>query len=547
MSHQPSPGPAVEVVATLGDSVVGVRHVTDPRGGATRPVTRALLIGGALAVTAGAIAFFAATQIAEANQAALTAWIASKRPAWSFRPEAVPMWISVVSFLGFSLGLTAIVNGLSRRRRELEPATVSVGTAANVDFAVGGTMTPSHALVAPHPQGTGFVLDLTGMTGEITGPDGTQPITPMAAALPVTPGLRVRAQLGMVGFHVAAIEPPRRQTTPVLAFLDRRTLGFLAASAAAHMALWAVARTVPPDAASAQVDFLAEEDVTMRLASITTDDMPPPVPEPTEGDVSGEDGTAAMILEQGTIGDMKDRSLDPATRRIRNKSENPELARRQALEQAASAGVLGSSLVQDGDMFASVVGTGLVSSGFDDADIAGAIAGDGEGAPAGFGQNASGNSFGGGGTSFRVGGYNTIRDGKRIGEGFGIPGAHGCKATTGVCRPHIPKPPVVIGPPKDVTGDYDGAIIKRYVKRKLPQISYCYEQQLIAKPSLEGTVMATWTINASGLVMESTANGVDDKVASCIATVISTIQFPKPPSIGVFKVRYPFVLHKHGS
>jgi hypothetical protein len=537
---------AVEVVATLGDSVVGVRHVSDPRSGKTTTATRAMIIGGAVSIGAGALAFFAATRIAAANHAELTAWVAANKPAWSFRADAVPTWLSVISFLGVSLGLTALISGLARRRRELEPSTVSIGTAAGVDFAVNDTTAAHHHLVAP--QGDVFVLDLTGMTGEITGPHGTSKIAPMAAMLPVTTGMRVRAQLGKVGFHIAAVEAPRRQTTPMLAMLDRRTIAFLVASAAAHLALWAVARTVPPDASTAQLDSLVDETLSMRLTGTEQEQTPPETPEATDdGGASGDDGKAAMVLEQGTIGSLTDNSADPAKRQIRNNQVDPELARREALEQARSAGVFGSSLLQDGDLFASVVGTGMVSSGFDAASIIGGIDGDGTGAPNGWGQNASGNGFGGGGTSYRIGGYNTIRDGSRTGEGWGIPGAHPCKATTGVCRPHNPKPPVVIGRPIIDNGSYDGAIIKRYVKRKLAQISFCYEQQLLVNRDLSGTVMAEWTISMNGLVQASRASGVDGKVSSCIAEVISTIQFPKPPQVGVYQVRYPFVLHKTGS
>src|SRR5688572_4208371 len=103
--------PAVEVVATLGDSVVGVAHVRDPRGGKTSSATRAMIIGGAVAIAAGVAAFLAATRIADANQTALDAWLANHKPGWSFRPEMVPTWYGVVSFLGFSAGLTALIAG----------------------------------------------------------------------------------------------------------------------------------------------------------------------------------------------------------------------------------------------------------------------------------------------------------------------------------------------------------------------------------------------------------------------------------------------------
>lgn len=546
MSHLPTqpPSSAVEVVAMFGDSIVGVRHVSDPHGGVVRPTTRALVAGGAAGILAGVAAFLAATRVAAANHAALTAWLAAKRPAWAFRPDAVPTWLSVVSMLGLTLGLTALVTGLTRRKRELEPARVSIGSAAGVDFAIADAAAPTQALVAP--AGDGFALDLTGLTGEIAGPDGARPIAPATAQLPVTPGLRVRAARGAVAFHIAAVEAPRRQTTPVLALLDRRALGYLAASAAAHLALWAFSRTVPPEANAAQVDQDDYIAVSLATSGTENDTMPPPVDPAVDPGDGTADGMAAMALESGTVGDAHDRSTDPAKRKIRDDDPAHELARREALANAASVGILGSTALADGDAFASLVGTGSTSSGFDDLDIAGAIAGDGVGAPTGFGQGVSGNRFGGGGTAFTVGGYNTIRNGKQVGEGWGVPGGRGCTATSGVCRPHVPKPPVVLGRPEGLTGDYDGDIIRRYVKRKLPQIAYCYEKRLLVKPDIAGTVMAEWTINMAGLVQSPTASGVDPEVARCIADVVSTISFPKPPQVGLYKVRYPFVLHKSG-
>lgn len=550
MSHSHAVrNPAVEVVATLGDSVVGVAHVSNPRGGVTTRATRLMIGGGALALAAGGLAFFAATRIAAANNAALTAWVAHHKPAWSFRPEFVPTWLSVVSFVGFACGLTALIAGLARRKREHEPATVTIGSAAGVDFPVEGTAAPAHALVAP--AGDAFVLNLAGMTGEITAAPGAAaaavgPIGSMAAPLPVTEGLRVRAQVGRVSFHISATEPPRRQPTPVLAMLDRRALAFVAASAAAHLGLYAVSRVSAPEAMQSQVLFDTDEELSYRLINIENENAVPEIEkELGEAEANNQNGKMAMALEMGTVGSEHDNSANPATRQIKNRDVDPELARKQALEQAASAGILGS--IHADDLFASMIGTGSVSSGFSDADITGAITGDGEGAPYGFGQGPSGNQFGGGGTSYQVGGYNTIGNGDRIGESFGIPGGHGCRATDGVCRKHTDvTPPPRLGKP-DVIGDYDGAIIRRYVKRKINQISYCYENQLLAHPDLEGTALATWTINMSGLVQNSTASGVSKEVSSCIAGVISSIEFPKPPQVGVYQVRYPFVLHKHGS
>ena len=44
------------------------------------------------------------------------------------------------------------------------------------------------------------------------------------------------------------------------------------------------------------------------------------------------------------------------------------------------------------------------------------------------------------------------------------------------------------------TGDLDKNIIRRYIRRKLPRIRYCYEKELLVKPSLSGTVVTQFLI-----------------------------------------------------
>jgi hypothetical protein len=516
--------------------VVGVRHVTDPRGGRISTTTRALLVGGALALALGAVAFIAATRIAAGNAADLAAWLAKGKPQWAFRPDFVPAWLSVMSLVGLSGGLTALVAGLSRRKRDLEPSTVSIGSAAGVDFPVAGATKPSHALVAP--LGDGFALDLTGMTGEIATAQGIQPIPAMAAPLPVTPGLTVRAKLGKAAFYIAATDAPRRQTTPLVAMLDRRAAMYLAASAAAHLALFAVARTAPPDALQGNVGLFDDEAVDYKVLA-TVNETTPPEPEDGEAGDTAEGGPNAMALEVGTIGREDQNSADPAKRKIMNRNSEA-LARKEALEAAASAGILGSMTAAD--TFQTLVGIGDVSSGFDDVDIIGGYDGTGDGAPNGFGQSHTGFGPGGGGWSFRVGGYNTFGDGKRFGDGYGTCKLTGCKG--GPLRPDRVAAVPRIGKPSEVSPGYDKEIVRRYVHRKLAQISYCYDKQLLVSPDISGTVMAEWTIAPNGTVTGATANGVHAEVSSCIATVVSTIKFPKPPAIGIFKVRYPFTLRK---
>ena len=98
-------------------------------------------------------------------------------------------------------------------------------------------------------------------------------------------------------------------------------------------------------------------------------------------------------------------------------------------------------------------------------------------------------------------------------------------------------PETTIGQPT-VTGDLDRAIIRRYLKRNLSRLQSCYEKELLATAGLAGTVTAHFTIGSNGTVSGATATGVG-AVATCVATVIAAIEFPRPRGGGVVQVTYP--------
>lgn len=94
--------------------------------------------------------------------------------------------------------------------------------------------------------------------------------------------------------------------------------------------------------------------------------------------------------------------------------------------------------------------------------------------------------------------------------------------------PAYPRAAVKILTAKVSNAGLDGAIIRRFLKRNTNKITYCYEKRLQAEPDLQGTVVATFTVSAAGLVTQVAAAGVDEEVAQCVAEVIRAIEFPKP-------------------
>jgi hypothetical protein len=191
---------------------------------------------------------------------------------------------------------------------------------------------------------------------------------------------------------------------------------------------------------------------------------------------------------------------------------------------APSVGILGST--EQGGAFASLTGTGDLTSGLDDNNIYGGLIGNETGEMAGgFGFGKSGLGPDGGGTGW--GSIGTGRNGQHGGSGL--------KGQTAI-------PTVSLGQPS-ARGELDKAIIRRYIKRNLQRLQYCYEKQLLTVPRLAGTVTAKFTIGLDGKVTDSTASGIANvDVHTCIASVIKAIEFPKPKTSEVV-VSYPFVFH----
>ncbi len=105
-------------------------------------------------------------------------------------------------------------------------------------------------------------------------------------------------------------------------------------------------------------------------------------------------------------------------------------------------------------------------------------------------------------------------------------------------------PLVTLGVPAiEGGGDLPKEIIRRYLKRNLNKLAYCYEQRLIAEPNLRGTIKTQFLILPSGIVASPSSTGFDADLGKCFADVIRQIEFPKPNNGAMVKVSYPFTLN----
>ncbi|MCE9573273.1 MAG: AgmX/PglI C-terminal domain-containing protein [Deltaproteobacteria bacterium] len=550
---------AVEVAAMLGDSVVQVKHCMDPKSGKVATMTYGLFAAGAAMLLMAAASFAIAVSNAAHNHAKYDEWVdVLKKPSYSFRPDMLSQGYDWLAFGGLAFGLIGMTWALLRYRQEKQSPFFRIGQDPDVEFTTAVAPSSSFALVAP--LGDDFVFNYgPGMEGEMIVDGKSTPLSDLAAsgrarpsstqpgatevAIPAKARIRVRA--GQATFMVSSVAQPRKQMAPLFASMEGRVMAYFASSAAVHIGLWALLRTIPPDPENVPADMSASEEGETRSNSTSQEDPPPPPPEETQDDGSEESGGTgtAMALDEGKMG-KKDSNRAEGQYKMQKTQEQEQLARSQAIDAARNAGILGSTALAQGGAFASLTGTGDISSGFDDVNIAGGLLGDEAGEMnGGFGFGRSGFGPGGGGTGWGTigtGRYGTIGHGSGTGSGYGIGGGrgnmHGRQSAV---------PQVRIGQPSAV-GDLDKAIIRRYIKRNINKISYCYEKELLAAPALEGTVNTQFFISPNGTVTTANASGVNGAVSSCVADVLKSIEFPKPKGGGGVQVNYPFTFHPTG-
>jgi hypothetical protein len=195
-----------------------------------------------------------------------------------------------------------------------------------------------------------------------------------------------------------------------------------------------------------------------------------------------------------------------------------------------------------GGAIASLTGTDDSSTGFD-SDIYGGLLGTDDGlGPGGYGAGGYGSTSGRVGGGGRRPGRGAAGGGTGVGTlGTGSLGTGGLGSGTAGRRGQLARLPTLnIGQQDPAVTALDAAIIRRYLRRNLQKFQYCYEKELLAKPSISGTVTARFTVDRDGKVTSASCTGLA-VVEDCVGDVIRTIDFPRPPDGSAVTVTYPFV------
>jgi TonB family protein len=227
---------------------------------------------------------------------------------------------------------------------------------------------------------------------------------------------------------------------------------------------------------------------------------------------------------------------------------NPQMAREQAREQAANVGAIGVLRAMTGSWNSPTSPYGAdVARGNDPMSAIGALMGDQIGSNFGFGGlGLRGTGRGGGGT-----GEGTIGLGNlgTIGHGAGGGSGSGYGRGAGGLRGRSARVPRIRTGNADVRGSLSREVIRRVIRRHINEVRFCYEQELNQRPDLEGRVLVSFIISATGAVQSaavgnSTIN--NSRVESCITQAVRRWTFPAPDGGGVVGVNYPFVLSSQG-
>jgi hypothetical protein len=548
----------------LGDSVVAIKHCAIPRGQPRLGARAWFAIAGAAALI-GVLSFALTVAVAARNDAARASWLAAHRPAHAFRPEVAGAGYDLAAFAGLGLALAAATLGLVRLRQARLHPLFRIGTAAEVELPVADAPMPSFPLVATR-EGRLVVRYPRGLSGELVVEQVATPLSELTAQrrardlgdgsceLRLPQRARMRMRCGSATVLLSVVPRPAQQLPLLAGQFDARLASYGAGALAVHLGILALLRTLPVEATVATIFIDTVEDVSGRTSSTSNDELPE---EPEQGAAAGAEAagatdSAAMALPEGASGDPEAAAASLRLA-IKRTSDAQQVSRDQAVAAARESGLIGSTALREANFTALTGVEGAVTSGLDNVYASGAMYGEELGPSFGFhGGGVRGHGPGGGGFEGIIGSGGFYRT---IGT---VPGGDGLLASA-TCDGPAPCPPGTLRrgrsqftptvrlsePTCGGETCVDREIIRRYMKRAMEKIRYCYEKELLVDSSLEGTVTASFVISPTGTVLGSRASGVHPQVSSCVAGVVGAIVFPRGAGDAI-GVNYPFLFRRPG-
>ncbi len=306
----------------------------------------------------------------------------------------------------------------------------------------------------------------------------------------------------------------------------------------------------PPRPRGLSSDLLSTDSRLIQFL-MEPDELEEPEPEWLNGADSSGGGTGKA--HEGEQGQMGDETAEKTKNKygIEGPEDNPDpqMAREQAKEEAGNAGIIGTLASMQGSFNSPTSPYGAdFALGNDPASALGAMTGNDIGQNFGFGGlGLRGTGRGGGGIgqgTIGMGNFGTIGrgGGRGAGEGGYGRGVGGFRGRSGGV-------PQVRSGGAEVRGSLSKEVIRRVVRRHINEVKFCYEQQLNARPDLQGRVTTRFVISPTGSVqsaMVASSSLRNEAVESCIVRAVRRWTFPAPDGGGVVVVNYPFLLDAAG-
>jgi TonB family protein len=306
----------------------------------------------------------------------------------------------------------------------------------------------------------------------------------------------------------------------------------------------------PPRPRGLSSDLLATDSRLIQFL-MEPEELEEPEPEWLNGSDSSGGGTGKA--HEGEQGQMGDESSEKTRNKygIQGPEDNPDpvMAREQAEEEARTAGIIGTLASMQGSFNSPTSPYGAdFALGNDPSSALGAMTGTDIGQNFGFGGlGLRGTGRGGGGLgqgTIGMGNFGTIGRGGGRGAGEG-----GYGRGVGGFRGRSAGVPQVRSGGAEVRGSLSKEVIRRVVRRHINEVKFCYEQQLNARPDLQGRVTTRFVISPTGSVqsaMVASSSLRNEAVESCIVRAVRRWTFPAPDGGGVVVVNYPFLLDAAG-
>ena len=406
------------------------------------------------------------------------------------------------------------------------------------------------AIVPEGAKGEATIGDQTRSFDLMRGQGDFRPSSTIAGALefPVPEGGSVRMKHRDFTFIVKDVKAGKKVAGH--AKIDVRPMIYVAGAALFASLVLTMFYFQPPRPRGLSSDLLSTDSRLIQFL-MEPEELEEPEPEWLNGEDSSGGGTGkAHEGEQGQMGDEQSEK-NKNKYGIQGPEDNPDpvMAREQAEEEARTAGIIGTLASMQGSFNAPTSPYGAdFALGNDPTSALGAMTGNDIGTNFGFGGlGLRGTGRGGGGLgqgTIGMGNFGTIGRGGGRGAGEG-----GYGRGVGGFRGRAGGVPQVRSGGAEVRGSLSKEVIRRVVRRHINEVKFCYEQQLNARPDLQGRVTTKFVISPTGSVqsaMVGSSSLRNEAVESCIVRAVRRWTFPAPDGGGVVVVNYPFLLDAAG-